>query len=239
VGRARGTSFGTAAEAYERARPTYPAVAVRDLLGTLPLDVLDLGAGTGKLTRTLVAEGHRVRAVDPDADMLAQLARAVPGIPHDVGSAESLPLEDASLDAVVAAQAYHWFDPATALPEIARVLRPGGLLGLLWNVRDERSPWVARFGELVGREDAGDNIIAPVLTPLFSAAAVRWYEHRQLLTEEGLVDLAASRSNVIGLDEAARTARLEEVAALGREVAEDGCVRMPYRLQVWSGAKIG
>ncbi len=235
---ARATSFGVVADAYEKARPGYPADAVRDLLGTAPLDVLDLGAGTGKLTRTLVAEGHRVRAVDPDAGMLAALATAVPRVPHDVGTAESLPLPDASLDAVVAGQAYHWFDPATALPEIARVLRPGGLLGLLWNVRDDDVPWIHDLGEIMGALDAGDQLRPPALQPLFTEATVSWYAHRHPLDVDGLVDLAASRSYVIRLPEGERADRLAQVRALGERVAEGGVVPVAYRLQVWSARKV-
>lgn len=236
----RATSFGTAAAAYVAARPTYPQVSVRDLLGSEPRDVVDLGAGTGKLTQTLVAAGHRVHAVDPDPAMLAALAEAVPGVPYAIGSASEIPLPDASADAVLAGQAYHWFDAGTALPEIARVLRPGGILGLLWNVRDDRVPWVAAFGQLVGTADAGDADLRPDLPPLFTAASVRWYEHRHVLTVDGLVDLAASRSYVIARPTDERAVLLEEVRALGREVADpDGTIRVPYRLQVWSGEKVG
>ena len=235
---ARATSFGAAAGVYESARPGYPAEAVRDLLGPQPLDVLDLGAGTGKLTRTLVAAGHHVRAVDPDAGMLASLATAVPEVPYDVGTAESLPLPDASVDAVVAGQAYHWFDPATALPEIARVLRPDGLLGLLWNVRDDEVPWIYDLGQIMGALDAGDQLEPPALQPVFTEAAVRWYEHVHPLTVDGLVDLAASRSYVIRLPDDERADRLAQVRALGERVAEGGVVPVAYRLQVWSARKV-
>lgn len=232
------TSFGAAAEVYERARPGYPVAAVRELLGASSLDVLDLGAGTGKLTRAVAGLGHRVRAVDPDPGMLAELARAVPGVGCEVGSAEALPLSDGSVDAVVAGQAYHWFDPAVALPEIARVLRPGGLLGLLWNVRDETVDWVARFGDLIGTRDAGDELEPPALRPLFSEASVRWYDHVQLLSVEGLVDLASSRSHVIARPDDVRAALLERVRSLAEQVAVDGVIKVPYRLQVWSARNV-
>lgn len=235
----RATSFGAAAAAYVAARPPYPRVSVRDLLGSKPRDVIDLGAGTGKLAQTLVAEGHHVHAVDPDPLMLAALAAQLPGVPCSIGTASQLPRPDASADAVVAGQAYHWFDTGTALPQIARVLRPGGTLGLLWNVRDTRVAWVAAFGELIGTHDAADADLRPTLPPLFTAASVRWYEHRHVLTVDGLADLAASRSNVITRAADERAALLEKVRALGSEVADtDGTVRMPYRLQVWSGIKL-
>ena len=121
-------SFGGVADAYERGRPTYPAEAVRWMLGEHPLTVLELGAGTGKLTRVLTDLGHDVQATDPDAAMLQILEKEVPGARTAQTSAEDVPLGDASVDAVIAAQAFHWFDLDRALPEVARVLRPGGRL---------------------------------------------------------------------------------------------------------------
>ena len=122
----RAASFGGVADAYERARPGYPDDAVRWLAGEEPCDVVDLGAGTGKLTRSLVALGHRVTAVEPLEEMLEQLRHAVPAATALRGSAEAIPLPDGSADVVTCAQAFHWFDHEVALPEMARVLRPGG-----------------------------------------------------------------------------------------------------------------
>ena len=139
------TAFSDVADAYERGRPTYPDDAVRWLVGEEPRDVVDLGAGTGKLTRSLVALGHRVTAVEPLDEMRSQLVGALPGVQALAGSAESIPLPAASADAVTCAQAFHWFDHAVALPEIARVLRPHGQLALVWNSRDDRDPWMARL----------------------------------------------------------------------------------------------
>ena len=121
------TAFADVAGAYERARPGYPEEAVRWLAGPQPLDVVDLGAGTGKLTRALIALGHRVVAVEPLDEMRAELEVALPGARALAGSAEAIPLPDASKDVVTSAQAFHWFDHDAALPEIARVLRPGGV----------------------------------------------------------------------------------------------------------------
>ena len=142
--RGRATSFAAVADAYERARPEYPADAVRWLTGDEPADVVDLGAGTGKLTRGLVALGHRVTAVEPLPEMLEHLRRAVPAATAVTGSAEQIPLPDGSADVVACAQAFHWFDQQAALREIARVLRPGGRIALVWNTRDDREPWTAR-----------------------------------------------------------------------------------------------
>ncbi|HEX7355563.1 MAG TPA: class I SAM-dependent methyltransferase [Mycobacteriales bacterium] len=234
----RALSFGPAADVYERARPGYPAAAVRDLLGPAPRDVIDVGAGTGKLTRAVAGEGHRVVAVDPSAGMLAALRVAVPGVETRVGTAESLPAADRSVDAVVAGQAYHWFDPPVALPEIGRVLRPGGTLGLLWNSRDETVPWVARFGELIlSHEDGSTALTEPPMAPPFGRATVRWYDHEQRMTVDGLVDLAHSRSTLLVLAEDERAACLQRVRALGESVAANGVITLPYRLQVWSATR--
>ncbi|MGY1724577.1 class I SAM-dependent methyltransferase [Blastococcus sp. SYSU DS0533] len=153
---ARARSFGGVAGSYAALRPTYPADAVEFLLGRgRELDVLDLGAGTGLLTEVVLGLGHRVRAVDPSPEMLAELAVRLPAVATAVGTAEQVPAEDASADAVVAGQAAHWFDPAPAARELRRVLRPGGLVGLVWNTRDDRVPWVAALGELISDEARG------------------------------------------------------------------------------------
>lgn len=151
---ARSRSFESAAAEYERHRPEYPEEALRWAADRLGLEagarVLDVGAGTGKLTRGLVALGFDTVAVEPGAPMLAQLREAVPEVEAHEGPAESIPLPDASVDAGFAGQAFHWFDPERALPELHRVIRPGGGLGLLWNWWDERDPLQAELGALIG-----------------------------------------------------------------------------------------
>ncbi|AGW94785.1 methyltransferase [Ralstonia pickettii DTP0602] len=141
--------FASQADTYARGRPDYPAeidIWLRDTLGLRAgRTVLDLGAGTGKFTRRLAGTGATVIAVEPVAQMRAQLASALPAVQALEGSAESIPLPDASVDAVACAQAFHWFANARAMAEIRRVLRPGGRLGLVWNVRDERVDWIARL----------------------------------------------------------------------------------------------
>ena len=150
----RARSFETVAAEYERHRPDYPEEALRwaaDQLGLgTGVRVLDLGAGTGKLTRGLVALGFDVVAVEPGAPMLAQLRRAVPEAEALEGPAESIPLPGASVDAAFAGQAFHWFDREKALPELQRVITPDGGLVLIWNWWDERDPLQRELGELVG-----------------------------------------------------------------------------------------
>ena len=146
-------SFGGVADAYDRGRPTYPREAAVWLTHEQPLRVLELGAGTGKLTEQLVALGHDVHATEPDPQMMAVLAKNLPEVRVSQAPAEEIPAGDSSYDVVVAAQAFHWFDLDKALPEIARVLRPRGRLSLIWNQRDERIPWVKRLGRLIGTQE--------------------------------------------------------------------------------------
>lgn len=153
----RRLSFGSSAAHYDAQRPGYPAYAlVWGLHGASRkvVDVADVGAGTGLLTRSLVGLGLDVRAYEPDAGMLDQLGAALPDVERAQAPAESLPLPDASLDAVTAGQAWHWFDPQAAAAEFARVLRPGGVVVLLWNTRDTRVPWIDALSDIV---DGGDS----------------------------------------------------------------------------------
>ncbi|GLZ32912.1 type 11 methyltransferase [Lentzea sp. NBRC 105346] len=147
----RADSFGAHAYAYAEHRPDYPVAAVRwalEPLGTDPLDVLDLAAGTGKLSSVLIAEGHRVTAVEPNEQMLSELVRRVHGVRALPGHAEHIPVPSGTVDAVLVGQAFHWFDPSKAFPEIARVLRPGGVVAGLWNDIDVSVPWVSSFNEI-------------------------------------------------------------------------------------------
>jgi ubiquinone/menaquinone biosynthesis C-methylase UbiE len=148
---ARGFQAGAAS--YEMARPGYPDAAVQVLVDRLGIGVgtrvCDLAAGTGKWTRRLVELEADVVAVEPVAGMRGQLEQAVPGVTAVEGTAETIPLEDASVDVVTVAQAFHWFDAPAALVEIARVLKPGGGLAILWNERDESTPWVAEMSRII------------------------------------------------------------------------------------------
>jgi SAM-dependent methyltransferase len=223
-------SFGGVAEAYERGRPTYPVEAVRWLLGEQALTVLELGAGTGKLTRVIAQLGHDVHATDPDPEMLKILERELPGVRAAEASAEDIPLGDASVDAVIAAQAFHWFDLDRALPEISRVLRPGGHLCLVWNYRNEKIPWVRRLGGLIGtQEQQEDPAQALIFSELFGFVEDKEFAHWQVIHRKSIQDLVLSRSNVAVLDEQGRAAKLAEVLAFYDEYGRgmDG-MQLPY-----------
>jgi SAM-dependent methyltransferase len=211
----RSLSFGAQAAAYERGRPSYPPEAIDWLLPNGARDVLDLGAGTGKLTTRLVERGLDVVAVDPIAEMLEVLSSSLPDTPALLGTAEEIPLPDDSVDAVLVAQAWHWFDTEQAVKEVARVLRPGGRLGLVWNTRDERLGWVKDLGRIIGREDARDAFDDAVTLPEpFAEIDQHQVEWTNYLTPQALIDLVASRSYCITAPAAARTKTLEQVREL-------------------------
>jgi SAM-dependent methyltransferase len=228
--RRRATSFGAVAGAYERGRPGYPDDAVRWLAGTAPRDVVDLGAGTGKLTRSLVALGHRVTAVEPLPEMLDELRAAMPDAVGVAGSAESIPLDDGSADVVTCAQAFHWFDHGPALAEIARVLRPGGRLALVWNTRDERVAWVEELSELmVGRSRMGRRYPDVIdRSGLYGPVETRDFDHSQELGRVALRELVLSRSDCAILPPVEREPVLDRVDWIFDRHASDGVVRLPY-----------
>jgi ubiquinone/menaquinone biosynthesis C-methylase UbiE len=237
---ARATSFGQQAAAYDRGRPDYPAEAVEWMLSGVGSDVVDVVAGTGKLSRAIQATGRTVVAVDPDAAMLDTLAARAPGILTLVGTAENLPLPDASADAVVFGQAWHWVDVAAASREVARVLRPGGTMGLIWNIRDRSEPWVAEFAEIMDAS-AAENLIEGagprVDEPFGSLESVRFSWTRELSGEQ-LGELAASRSEVIAASAAERAAILAEVHELADRVSDGhGTMRMPYVTHVFRATR--
>jgi SAM-dependent methyltransferase len=223
-------SFGGVAEAYDRGRPTYPREAAVWLTSDRPLAVLELGAGTGKLTQQLVALGHDVHATDPDPKMLALLQNQLPEVRTSQATAEEIPAGDSSYDVVVSAQAFHWFDHAVALPEIARVLRPGGRLSLVWNQRDERIPWVKRLGRLIGTQDQlNDPVDLLDRSGLFGETERESFRFWQVVDQHSIRDLVRSRSNVAVLSPAAQEAKLAEVLALYEEYGRgrDG-MQLPY-----------
>jgi SAM-dependent methyltransferase len=201
--------------------------------------VLDVGAGTGKLTRPLLERGLDVIAVEPVGGMRATLQRTAPAADIRAGQAEALPLEAGAVDAVVAGQAFHWFDPEPALREIARVLRPGGTLGLIWNVRDESEPWVVELSELIGGERGEDVDVSDVIDPsgLFEPVEREQWPWRQPLDRARLQDLVLSRSYCAALPEDERRPVLEAVERLYDAAAASGGLFMPYVAFAFRAAK--
>ncbi|MGW1892259.1 class I SAM-dependent methyltransferase [Streptomyces sp. NPDC002004] len=219
------SSFGTAAGAYAEHRPDYAQAAVRWALEPAPGPrVLDLGAGTGKLTGTLGALGFDVVAVEPDPAMLAELRRGLPSVRALPGSAEAIPLPDASIDAVLSGNAMHWFDMDVAGPEIARVLAPGGVLAGLWNIFDDRVDWVAGLARVSGSaaigprdvpsswrtQTAGMHLSKTGGDALFEASEQAEFPHGQRRTADSLVATLATKAGMLVMPER------EREAALGR-----------------------
>jgi SAM-dependent methyltransferase len=237
----RALSFGPAAASYDRVRPGYPVAALRWALGGHPLRVVDLGAGTGILSRALADLGHEVLAVEPDGAMRAQLSRAGPHLTALAGAAERIPLPDGSVDAVVAGQAYHWFDPEPAHAEIARVLRAGGGFAPLWNRRDESVPWVAALSTISDDDTAGRGIREPATDlssfgPRFGPVRRRVFRHTVRYTPETLVGLVATRSyyltapppRQLELERRVRHLCATDPALAGREAFD-----LPYLTEVY------
>jgi SAM-dependent methyltransferase len=241
--------FGREAKTYERVRPSYPGDAVGWLTGNLDIGpgrtVVDVAAGTGKLTRLLVPLGSTLFAAEPVEGMRRSFAAAVPGVPVVAAVAESLPLETGSVDAITVAQAFHWFDADRAFGEFARVLRPRGRVGMIWNGRDRSSSdWVNEVWSIMDRvekrapwrdhENWRDAALGERsgFGPLHSA----WFRHEQSIDPDGVVERIASVSHVAVLAPADRDRVLDEVHAVlaghpdtrGRTV-----LHIPYRVDVY------
>jgi SAM-dependent methyltransferase len=210
----RARSFGQVADLYQRGRPGYPPEAIEWLLGPEPLDVLDLGAGTGKLTAALLAAGHWVTALEPLAEMRAVLAETLPDATPLDGRAEELPLADHSFDAIVAGSAFHWFEREPALDEIARVLRPPGVFGLLGNRYDTSIDWQRRLRKVssAGAIYRGDHWPGqPELRERFAAVEDRAFVHRTEVDPAALRDYLGSTSWVSTMEPAERDERLARI----------------------------
>lgn len=234
------TAFAEVAGAYERGRPTYPEDAVRWLAGAEPRDVVDLGAGTGKLTRALVELGHRVTAIEPLPEMLELLPATAPGASAILGNAEVIPLPDDSADVLTCAQSFHWFDHAVALPEIARVLRSGGRLALIWNTRDDGEPWVARLSEIIGSERVGETVaVAPIdESGLFGPVESAVFRFGQHLDRELLLELVLSRSYCAKLPPVERKPILNAVGCLYDDVAGPEGLLLPYTTECFRAQRV-
>lgn len=250
--RAHALAFGDVADHYDRARPTYPAEAAAWLVGkpakepsrgtsretgpgreqqpSQPRRVLELGAGTGRLTEAMVGLGHRVLPTDPLPAMLRHLARRLPDTRPVAAVAERIPLPARSVDVVVAAQSFHWFDLDRALPEIARVLRPGGRLAVAWNLRDRRIPWVRRLDDLITPPERDLDPTQPLIaSQLFGYVEQTTFRFWQRLDPDLIRDLALSGSHLAAMTETARERQLAAVMDLYAEYGRghDGML-LPY-----------
>jgi SAM-dependent methyltransferase len=233
----RAASFGAAAGAYAEHRPGYPVAAIswalepaRRLGNHRQLEILDLGAGTGKLTAqlaslTLDGVAPHVTAVEPDPHMLAELRARLPEVSAQAGRAEAIPLPDGCVDAVLAGQSAHWFDLNLAMPEIARVLAPGGVFAGLWNTDDDRVDWVAALHQVSGRRHvvafssfAGDDDGISVWlrgpgSALFGPPEAAGFEHGQARTAASLIATMRTHSMFLVMEPAEREAVLARVRA--------------------------
>jgi SAM-dependent methyltransferase len=244
----RSASFGRRAGAYDDSRPSYPEAAIDLVVAELDIgpeaEVVDLAAGTGKLTRLLAARFPNLTAVEPSDGMRASLRRSLPEIRIEAGTAESIPLADRSVDAVFVAEAFHWFDPERAVAEIGRVLVSGGGLVLLWNRerwRPEANPWLAEFGKLIepllSRGEphpsergswAGELEAIGDLEPVERAEV----DHVHRLDRDGFVELISTWSFVANLPEAERATLLAEVATL---LGDQASVELDYVTElIWT-----
>jgi SAM-dependent methyltransferase len=234
--------FGSAAEAYELGRPDYPPDAIAWLVEELRIGcgsrVIDLGAGTGKLARLLLPTGARLIAVEPVRAMREKLLQLLPNVSVLGAVAESLPLVSSWADAVVAGQAFHWFSNATALREIHRVLKPDGRLGLIWNFRDEASPWVAELNRLMDRLEYQVPSYRTGLwrevfaeNQLFSPLHQRNFRHTQSGDLDTMLARVASISYVAALPAVPREHLLQEVRSLLKAAPQP--VEFPYNTHVF------
>jgi SAM-dependent methyltransferase len=228
--------FESGSDVYERSRPTYPVPAVEHFArvtgigkGTL---VLDLASGTGKFTRSLKSLGAACVGVEPSASMREVFASVLPDVPVLAGTAERIPLTSDSMDVAVVAQAFHWFDPAVALPEIARVLRPHGWLGLIWNERDETDPAMAELVRISKWDTCQpypvgmDFGVALRESGLFGPVERTRFPFVQYLDLNSYVEQVASRSYVQVLPDEEQRTLLGRVADFGSTLGEP--IAMPY-----------
>lgn len=242
------TGFGQEAQAYERARPGYPPDAVAWLAHHLGIGpgarVADVAAGTGKLTRLLEPLGAWLVAVEPVAGMRSALRAGSPALPALAGTAEAMPLAAASFDAIAVAQAFHWFDAEVALAELARVLQPGGRLGLVWNARDRTVPVVDALWSIMDRVERRApwrqhdewHETAFVDGPWFGPLHEATFRHEQKMTVEQVVDRFRSVSHVAVLAPRKQTLVLDDVRAVlatHPDTRDRDEIVIPYRVDAY------
>lgn len=240
--------FQVAADAYERGRPEYPFESVLKLIQELDLTsgktVVDLGAGTGKFTKLLSNTcKSKVIGIEPVEGMRKKFSTLLPSIEISEGTAEKMPLPDASVDAVVVAQAFHWFDGEMALTEIHRILKPNGFLGMIWNARDESLPWIAELTNIIDpfekgapRYKSGKWKLAFSHTPLFTALQSAQYRYVQKGDVQMVVDRIASISFISALPNGQKEEVLEQVKNLlesAPETKDRPEIELPYRTDVF------
>lgn len=244
--------FAAGADAYERGRPEYSEEAVQRLVRELGIGpgtrVLDMAAGTGKLTRQLASTGAELVAVEPIAEMRAKLEAGLPHVQALEGTAEAIPLPNHSVDAVVVGQAFHWFDSVRAVSEIRRVLQPGGGVGLVWQVRDASRPWTARLDEIIDRADDGHPRYRTGAwregfdrTALFEPLQEATFQTVQRGNPETIVDRVGSISYIAAMTAARRRIVLDQVRELlatDPETAGAEFVELPYAANIyWTRAR--
>lgn len=243
--------FDVSSEAYERGRPEYPLDAVEFLISKLALNhhsrVADLGAGTGKLSKILRKSCAKIIAIEPVEGMRKKFSAVLPDVEILEGRAEKIPLEQESMDAVVIAQAFHWFDGESALKEIYRVLKPGGKIGLLWNARDESAPWVAQLTKIIDpyergapRYKSGKWRKAFEETILFSKLEHAEFRHTQQGDVSMMVDRVGSISFIASLDFREKLLVLEKISQLVEDNKNQGTglIELPYRTDVFVSTKL-
>lgn len=249
--------FGAEASAYERARPSYPPDVITWLTENLALgpgsQIVDLAAGTGKLTRLLAGIGADLIAVEPVGGMRAKLHEQLPAVPVVAGVAEALPLADSSIDAVVVAQAFHWFDARRAMAEIARVVRPGGHLALIWNARDRSIEWLDQVWSIMDRverhapwrderdaDGPADTSLRRSERHLAGSGDANWspwtegtFFHVQHSTHDDVIDRMRSVSHIAALPSLNQRAVLDEIRSILAEhpqTRQKATVGIPYRV---------
>ena len=242
------SGFGADPERYDRGRPSYPQPAVDWMLDELGIHpgarVVDLAAGTGKMTRLLATRGFDLVAVEPVEAMATVLRRHLPDIPLIMAPAEDLPFDDAGIDAVVVAQAFHWFDPDAAWAELARIIRPGGGVGLMWNVRDRSVPWIDAVWSVMDsvekrapwRDHEGDPLDGLRNRPGFGALRDAEFDHVHSSDLDAFLDRFASVSHVAVLAEETRSRIIADVKSIlddHPEAFDGSTLQVPYRTEVY------